>query len=171
VGARALVALARADGDYELYHAQRGASQSRFRAVLDGGALRSVLAESTRVFAAGSATDVLAALDPREYEVLYVRDGEVTAYLVCWLGIETTTGSSDPAVRSLAADAAALVPVADPAVAAGLRRFLRESKAVPGEAVDAGLLSLPVAVRYLGSWLARHPDVPRETLWLPPGAW
>lgn len=172
MGERALVAVERPDGRYDLRHSQWGGAATRLRAVLGSDdEVEAVLRTATPVLSDVAAPVVADYLDPREYELLYVVGDSVTVYLVCRLGTETAGRERDGTPESVVRNAAALVPLTDATTATRLRRFLRPSKAVLADAVDAGLLPQWAAIRYLGAALSGRPDVPEETMWLPSGWW
>ncbi|MFB6139419.1 MAG: DUF6735 family protein [Halosimplex sp.] len=178
MGARTLVAVERPDGRYDCYRTQWGGEQlDRLVASARAGELPPGLVDPEPVRSAVPADRVLAALDPLEYEALVAVGETVAAYLVVRLGIETSreaaadaaadSGSDGP--PAFVRDAAGLVPWTDAAAATRLRRFFRTAKDVLGDAVDAELLSEPVAVGYLAVRLVRHPDVSGGILWVPGG--
>lgn len=107
--------------------------------------------------ASGDATAVLAALDPRRDEWLLVRDGPATPRLFAVLLLVPLTWREEGPGA-----AAVLVPVPDVPTGRRLRRWLRATKAVLADAVDAGLLDHALAVGYLRHRVARHPDVERR---------
>lgn len=168
MGHRALHAVARPGGGYDCYR-----SQWDGLSVFDDQRMvpYRVPRDATHLLDGATVSEVLRQIDPLADEALFVHEaeGRVTAYLVCRLGVPTadgirggTTSSED----SKDAPETALVPIADVAIAQRLDCALRTAKAVLGDAVDAGLLSGTGAERYLAAFLARHPDVPGETLWL-----
>lgn len=167
VGHRALVAVERADGHYDLYHAQWGADDSRLGTILaadDGcsvGYLLDALGGVGPVASGVGVGGTLDSLDPLTYEALLVLADEPTVYLVVAVRVETAGTATDRT-----APEAVLVPIADVATAAGIRRYVRTVASVLGDAVDAGLVSPALARGYLRARLASHPDVSPDSLWL-----
>ncbi|PSP33673.1 hypothetical protein BRC64_02910 [Halobacteriales archaeon QH_10_67_22] len=157
MGHRALVAVER-DG-FDCYRSQwAGLAVARARpdSVVDR-----VVTATDPVVTGVPASGVLSALDPRMDEALFVRaDGETATYLVCRVAVPSSRADGDSWV--------VLVPVADAETADRLDCVFRTLKGVLGDAVDAGLLDRAVAVGYLTSALARHPDLPAGTVWLAP---
>jgi len=153
VGHRALVAVERDDGRFDCYRSQWGG-----RVAVDADpttVVERTVAANPPLATAVPVTRVIALLDSRTDEALVVRSGEeTTPYLVRWLGVPTTGGDGPgPTV---------LVPVEDPATADRLDCTLRTAKGILGDAVDAGLVSRRLAVGYLVTLVARHPDVPES---------
>lgn len=178
MGARTLVAVERRDGRYDLHHSQWGGEHlDRLSAMDRGDGLSPGLVDPNPVCSAVPVQRLLPALKPRAHEAVVVVDETTETYLVCWLGIETSRESeSAPSAEAregcssaFTGDVTALVPWTDDATAARLRRFLRITKDVLGDAVDAGLVPAWLAAAYLAVRLARHPDSPDDILWLPRG--
>lgn len=166
MGHRALVAVERDDGRYDLYHTQWGADDSSLQRVLDAGSgavgyLLDALGGVDRLDGALTVADVLDRVDPLTHEALLVLADQPTVYLVVAVRVETATTDAGWTVPE-----AVLVPVADVATADRIRRFARTVDGVLGDAVDAGLVSQALARGYLGARLAAHPDVSPDSLWL-----
>lgn len=167
MGHRALVAVERSNGRYDLHRSRWGADQLRLLRRLDPDApLERDLVDPEPLCSGATAATTLDLLDPVEYEALFAVDrAGVTAYQVIALSPALATVPDDRR-----ASPSALVPVDDAATAARLRRFCRATKAVLGDAVDAGLLTEGMAIGYLRARLAAHPDVRTdEVIWLPGG--
>ena len=164
MGHRALVAVETRPGRYACYRSQWGGRALGERSRSPESVVSAAVAERGDD---GSALAVLDALDPRDHEALFVArlDGDVEQFLVIWLGLVLADGVVAPG-SSVPVEGAALVPVADRAVARRLATWLRVAKDVLGDAVDAGALSPAAAALALRELLARHPEVPPETLWL-----
>jgi len=178
VGARTLVAVERRDGRYDLHHSQWGGEHlDRLSTVESGDELAPELVDPEPICTLVPVQRLLSALDPRAHEAVVVVGETTETYLVCWLGVETSreSGSApaattrDECSSAFTGDATALVPWTDDATTARLRRFLRTTKDVLGDAVDAGLVPGWLATAYLAVRLARQPDSPDNVLWLPTG--
>lgn len=148
---RALVAVARADGRFDVSLAGHGADDDRLEALGSPGArLPGGLGGGRRLGRAGSIGAVLSRfLDPVEHEALLVveRDGRVTPHAVLPYVIATADGLADGdpagAVLALVADdGSALHP-------AYVRGWIHGTTGALGEAVDAGLLSVDEALAWL----------------------
>lgn len=160
MGHRALHAVARPGGRYDCYRSRRTGLAVAEAERADRSRLP---ADATPVATGAHTSAVLALLDPRTDEALYVyEDGGVTAYLVRTVDVPTTGG---PVSRPHPVPVA-LVPAETAGATRCLDCALDAAKGVLGDAVDAGLLHRRVAERYLAAFLPRHPDA-AGTLWLP----
>lgn len=164
MGARALVALERPDGRYDLYHTQWGGERvDRLVSLVRAGEVPTDLVDTDPLDTGVHTEQVLAPVDTREYEAVVVGGERPDAYLVCRVAVD----SDSRAERSTA-----LVPYSDRMAAERIRQFLRTTRDVLGDAVEAGLVPASVATGYVAARLARHPDTPvdgEEILWLSPG--
>lgn len=157
MGHRALVAVERPGGEFDCYRSQWAGGGPD-----DGDPVAAVDATvaGQRPLATGaSVSRVLDLLAPRSDEALLVRSGDhTTRYLVRWLGVPTAHDDGDgPMV---------LVPTTDADAVDRLDCTLQTAKGILGDAVDAGLIPHWMAVGYLATTVARHPDVPGDTIWL-----
>jgi len=154
VGHRALHAVPAADGLYDCYRTR----WDGLAAFEHPDRVPDLQDFHTPVAEAVDAVGVLDLLEPTD-EALFVH-GEGVAYLVCRLDIPTRETPPGRETVPLA-----LVSVSDGVAAERLDCELRAVTEVLGDAVDAGFVPRAVAERYLGLFLARHPDA-LEVIWL-----
>lgn len=114
VGHRALVALERTDGRYDLYHSQWGAADWKLApatwwhgsagSAADGPSARALAESDPRATDCPFDEIVAEHLDFQQYEVLFGvgRSRTVRPYLVCWFGFPTTV-RRDPTHGALVA--------------------------------------------------------------------
>lgn len=154
---RALVAVARADGRYDVHYSHHGGTDDRLARLRYPGVDPPADLVGGDPRARGlTIDDVLDDhLDPIEHEALVVveRDGEVVPFVVLPYVLATADGLVEweprgVAVALVAGDGNALHP-------AFLRGWLQGTAGVLGEAVDAGLLTREEAFGWLDHGVRR----------------
>lgn len=154
---RALVAVARGDGRYDVHYSHDGGADERLEPLVPVGARPPPdLLEGPPV-ARGVTFEALLAdhLDPFEHEAIVVLrdDGEVVPHVVLPYVLATSDGLVESAHRGVALALAG--PDGAPLRPAYVRGWFHGTTEVLGEAVDAGLLSATEAFAWLDDAVRR----------------
>lgn len=170
MGHRALVAIARRDGDFDVYLAKRGATDAILERLLEPDAgLPDGLVDGPPRGQTPSVSALLAThLDPISHEALLVvgRGGAVTPHAVVPFVLATADGLCEGArpgatVALVGEDGSVLRP-------AYVRGWVQGTAGVLGEAVDAGILSPAEAFGWLEDALRRLTGDRHDLAVLPP---